>query len=196
MVDFLQKTICFLSLKQMEAVQFCDGKARSSELMEKISKLNLNAEETIGFFYQKGIIVFREEAFESNFKISGVLGKYYPKEIAIEVTSICNYYCPFCYKNATSKGDFISDEVINKLVSTIRGNTKSLIITGGEPTLHPRLEWIISVLTEFADVAMVTNGSILYTMNPDIIKKLNTIQFSIPVRVTNTVALKWLKIAV
>ena len=45
--------------------------------------------------------------------------------------------------------------------------------------MHPRLEWIISVLTEFADVAMVTNGSILYTMNPDIIKKLNTIQFSI-----------------
>lgn len=104
---------------------------------------------------------------------------YYPKEMAIELTNICNYYCPFCYKNANRTGEFMSRQIFDTLYQTIYGNVKNILLTGGEPTLHPEYLSFINVLTEFADVHMISNGSVLFEHDPSILCKLSKIQLSI-----------------
>lgn len=102
-----------------------------------------------------------------------------PKELAIELTNSCNYYCPFCYKNASIKGQFISDETIAQIDKLIHKKVNNILLTGGEPTLHPRYLNYINLFANYAKVHMISNGSELFDHDPTVLKKLDMIQFSI-----------------
>ncbi len=129
--------------------------------------------------YKKGVLVRTNCGFEKELIFHGIKGCYFPKEIAIELTNTCNYKCPFCYKNAQVKGEFISDETIYKIDDTIRNNVRHILLTGGEPTIHPNYLEYIELFSTYADVHMISNGSVLFNHNPEVLRKLQRIQFSI-----------------
>jgi radical SAM protein with 4Fe4S-binding SPASM domain len=78
------------------------------------------------------------------------------KKIFLDIGGTCNNNCWFC---PTDNDKFKSLEEIKKEVEGIADKTALLVLTGGEPTLHPDILDIISYLKlYFDDVALFTNG--------------------------------------
>lgn len=87
------------------------------------------------------------------------------------LTDFCNYRCNYCPSRLNS-GDFKSgrkpgyptdDEIrvfLDRLINIhSRGRTLKVIISGGEPTLHPMYEEIVNILHPHGAVETITNGS-------------------------------------
>ncbi|HGT1247578.1 TPA: radical SAM protein, partial [Enterococcus faecium] len=78
------------------------------------------------------------------------------------VTYLCNLYCPYCY--APRNTFFVSQEnnvaFLKKLVEL---NAKNIVLIGGEPMMHPKLDKIIDEIISygFTSISIITNGTIL-----------------------------------
>lgn len=81
----------------------------------------------------------------------------------IEITNQCDLLCPVCYAGSGA-GDFLSLETIRAMLefywAAENGKAEILQISGGEPTLHPRIIEIIHMAKEigFPFVMLNTNG--------------------------------------
>lgn len=152
-------------------------------MLKKIKDENncedISVENRIHRLLKKGVLTFSKEMKTGKLSFYGEKGYYYPKEVAVELTNICNFRCPFCYKNASSQGQYITDDTIYELVNVIKNKVKNILLTGGEPTIHPHYMEYILTFTEFANVRMITNGSVLYQHDPRILSRLSNIQFSL-----------------
>ena len=181
--DYYSNSIAYLDESNIKIILLCDGKNTLQAVAEKAAFILSETQEAIlarmDVLLKKGVIVLRSESFNVELCFSGTKGAYYPKEIVIELTNMCNFFCPFCYKNANSKGKFMSDSVFDELNKTIQSNVKNILLTGGEPTLHPNYLKYIDILTKYADVHMISNGSNLYNHDSSVLRKLRIIQFSI-----------------
>ncbi len=85
--------------------------------------------------------------------------------LRLEINSKCNINCKYCHNNDYSNkmDDMSFDEVI-KLISELKEKypLNKILITGGEPLLHPRLEDIIKHISMLGiKCDMVTNGKLL-----------------------------------
>lgn len=181
--DYYENSVAYLDEIDIKIALLCKG---TKKLFEILSLVAQNTQESsdliytrIECLYKKGVIVFRGEALEKEIIFHGVKGFYYPKNLVIELTNTCNYECPFCYKNAKSKGEFISDEIIDTIDRQIHKKINYILLTGGEPTLHPNYLKYINRFSEYAKVSMISNGSLLYNHDPEILKRLSVIQFTI-----------------
>lgn len=134
--------------------------------------------EQIQSLVYRGIIVVRKVPANETSVIYGQKGKYYPKDLTIELTNECNFKCNFCYKNAKFSGKYITDSIISELDSVIHDKVHSILFTGGEPTLHPKFAEYLKLFSEYAEVRMVTNGSKLFEIQSPALEKLKLIQFS------------------
>ena len=181
--DYYSSSITYLDEMEVSIIIKCKGNLRLYEVLKRLQSAAYYSEEVYSSrvykLFKKGVVVFREEPFETKAIFHGVKGAYYPKEIAIELTNTCNYYCPFCYKNASINGGFITDVDIAELDNIIHKNVNNILLTGGEPTLHPNFLKYIEVFTKYANVHIITNGSILYEHDSRTLRKLKVIQFSI-----------------
>lgn len=181
-VDYFSSTIGYLDRTEMSLVAKCDG---SHHIHEIINSFPMNAIDrstssmALDRLFKKGVIVFRQQPFDVSLVFHGVPGLFFPKELAIELTDTCNYQCPFCYKNASLNGNYITDEIIDKIDEVIRGKTTNILLTGGEPTLHPHFEDYIKRFSEHYKMRLITNGSIFFHFDPEVLRKLSMVQFSI-----------------
>ena len=90
----------------------------------------------------------------------------FPVEVLIKTTLNCNHYCPKCLHGM---GIFpvgtrynMSFETLKKVLDEGRDKgLQSVVFTGGEPTMHPRIMDFVSYAgrLDFPDISMVTNGS-------------------------------------
>jgi len=89
-----------------------------------------------------------------------------PKEVMIEVTTLCNYSCIHCFRNNMFNESLgvMSKEVFNKVINELGSiDVKKVVFSGwGEPLTHPE---IINFLKEVKDLGVYTvlntNGSLL-----------------------------------
>jgi len=94
----------------------------------------------------------------------------------IEITERCNLGCPVCYAYS-GKGKDLEFEKISKMMDFFQesegGKAEILQISGGEPTLHPRILDIIALAKEkkFRYVMLNTNG-LRIANEPDFAKSL------------------------
>jgi len=80
-----------------------------------------------------------------------------PKNILIPITHRCNLSCDNCYTQARS--DELTVEKFNDLCEKLRPQYQALIISGGEPTIHPKFDEILdSAVRYFSNVFVNTNG--------------------------------------
>jgi len=80
----------------------------------------------------------------------------------IEITDACNLQCPTCLADSRGK-NFLSLEQVKKMLELLvvcEGNPGVVQISGGEPTLHPRLFEIIAAARDMGikSVQLNTNG--------------------------------------
>jgi MoaA/NifB/PqqE/SkfB family radical SAM enzyme len=86
------------------------------------------------------------------------------------LTDFCNFSCNYCpsflhsgeYHKGVSQG-FPTDDQIIAFVDKLEGLAKTrrleVVLSGGEPTLHPMLPYIVSRLRDKCFLAITSNGS-------------------------------------
>lgn len=174
--DYYSNSIAYLDQDDVRFVKFCTGKYRVQEIIQKIGA---ELPDRIERLLQKGVIIIQNQPIEVELIFRGVKGAYYPKELVIELTNKCNFACPFCYKNAGPNGEFMEDQTILLLDRVIHGHVHHILLTGGEPTMHPSYLKYIDLFADYAKVYMISNGSFLYEHDAESLRKLEYIQFSL-----------------
>jgi len=88
----------------------------------------------------------------------------FPVTLELDITSRCTRKCRNC---PSSRSEFQHDlpfQFVVNLIDSFEGQTKGLLLTGGEPTLSPLFPSVLKLAREkgFRDIAVVTNGSLLH----------------------------------
>lgn len=88
------------------------------------------------------------------------------KKVLLELLSFCNLNCRHCFYRVSDKfhsPDFLSREKIFKLIDKfVENNISKIVLTGGEPTLHPSFVEISKyAISKISKVSICTNGVIL-----------------------------------
>lgn len=182
--DYYGESIAYLDDTDVLLIKLCDGSSTLSKYINQIKSVSDEnmIRERIERMRRKGVLVIKEYPSNNSALFYGEKGLFYPKRLAIELTSCCNYNCSFCYKDAKALGKYISDDIIDNIVNIIDGKVGLVTFTGGEPTLHPH---IMNYIEQFSKktpyLTMITNGSQLYKYSQyaSTLQKLNYIQFSI-----------------
>ena len=83
--------------------------------------------------------------------------------IRIKLTGVCNRSCSFCHEEGGMKRiqEIYPDEDFFMCIKQImeKTNTQRVMLTGGEPTTHPKLTDIIYGLKKFSsEISITTNG--------------------------------------
>jgi GTP 3',8-cyclase len=89
------------------------------------------------------------------------------RDLRLSVTDRCNFRCVYCMEpdvRFMGADELLSVEEMLRVAAVCVGlGVEKVRITGGEPTVHPRLTEIIEGLAALpvADLAMTTNGSLM-----------------------------------
>jgi MoaA/NifB/PqqE/SkfB family radical SAM enzyme len=78
----------------------------------------------------------------------------------IRINGHCNMSCAFCFVDRTAP-DFDVEQLKQEIDQMARGGTRHLVLSGGEPTLHPQLADLIRYaksLNAFDVIEMQSNG--------------------------------------
>lgn len=96
-------------------------------------------------------------------KVAGFLAgaAIFPVTLELGLTTACNLCCPDCPSRMGQPGLFLPLETARRLFVLCRGRTFGVILSGGEPTLHPGFGQILAMAREheFRDVTVISNGS-------------------------------------
>ncbi len=96
----------------------------------------------------------------------------YPGKVAcVLFLSGCNFHCPYCHNPELAKGvavDPWSDQAAFDFLEKRKGFIEGVVISGGEPSLHPDLIRICRTIRQMGyPIKLDTNGS-----RPDVVEKL------------------------
>lgn len=112
----------------------------------------------------------RESYLRSYFRIfkQGIETDGRDSSIIIEITKRCPKNCLHCYSKFTGQQQEMPDVVLEKIIRYAKKHAKHIFLTGGEPTLDPR---IFSLAEKNPDIMffLFTNGS---TMTEEFTKRL------------------------
>ena len=91
-----------------------------------------------------------------------------PVVATYHVTSYCNLNCTYCEDFGLRKNRFMRDAMLplegaRKVLEVLRTTTENIILTGGEPLVHPHITEIVEHATHlrYHNVALITNGLLL-----------------------------------
>jgi len=89
------------------------------------------------------------------------------RDLRISITDRCNFRCVYCMEpdvQFAPRQSLLSPDEIVRIARIAEGlGVRKIRLTGGEPTLHPRLTEIIQGIRSATsvEIAMITNGSLL-----------------------------------
>lgn len=82
----------------------------------------------------------------------------------IEICATCNLKCKYCFEERYSKA-ILSAQRIENFFDSVRDIVDDVVITGGEPTLHPDFDRVVRYIASYTSVIVTTNGT-----NCDVVK--------------------------
>jgi organic radical activating enzyme len=87
----------------------------------------------------------------------------FPATLEFDLTSVCNRECPHCPSTTSLPSKTLGTDFIERLFSLLEGQTRGLLLTGGEPTMAPTFPEALRMARQhgFVDVVVVTNGTFL-----------------------------------
>lgn len=104
------------------------------------------------------------------------------KHAYIELTKKCNLKCEFCYNNSGNKDYELNIDNVKSLIKHLKNNyrTNEISLSGGEPCLYTNVKELVEFINdEKIDITLVTNGTLLNKINPDILSIIKNIQISL-----------------
>ena len=109
----------------------------------------------------------------------------YPVFVSMNLTNCCDLRCKHCSKSLERNASFIDLDLLKKSFYYFENwRIKQVILTGGEPTLHPNFIDIVKLLKKRnISVGILTNGQNSFLTKIDELKKIldenDFIQFSV-----------------
>ena len=87
----------------------------------------------------------------------------FPATLELDITSKCTRACDDCPMSRGSGSHSLSMDFVENLFASLEGQTKGLLVSGGEPTMSPDFPNILRTARKrgFTEIAIVTNGSFL-----------------------------------
>lgn len=87
----------------------------------------------------------------------------FPATLELDLTSICNRKCANCPSTTMLPSYNLTTEFVERLFARLEGQTRGLLLTGGEPTMARNFAQTLALARKygFLDVVVVTNGSFL-----------------------------------
>lgn len=87
----------------------------------------------------------------------------FPVTLELDITSTCTRSCKDCPSSRSSFQQSLSFDFITNLFQSLEGQTRGLLLTGGEATMSPLFPDTLALArkTGFEDIAVVTNGMLL-----------------------------------
>ncbi len=82
----------------------------------------------------------------------------YPRFLEIEITGKCRYKCRHCYGDFPRPGE-LSIETLKDVLTQSEEFFDAIILSGGEPLLHPQLAEMVELASESFVVFITTSGS-------------------------------------
>lgn len=91
----------------------------------------------------------------------------FPVTLELDLTSKCNRECPNCPSTTNLPPYNLETNFVERLFSHLGGQTRGLLLTGGEPTMAPNFPETLRMARRygFIDVVVVTNGTFLNELN-------------------------------
>lgn len=84
------------------------------------------------------------------------------KRLIVNITNLCNEYCPFCCAEASSKGhNYMTLSTFQNILSSYNEEIE-VQLTGGEPTLHPSFLEFVKCAIKYTNIKKLivdTNGT-------------------------------------
>jgi sulfatase maturation enzyme AslB (radical SAM superfamily) len=86
-----------------------------------------------------------------------------PASLELDITTNCNKKCPHCPSTTGLYSHNLDLKFIERLFARLEGETRGLLLSGGEPTMSPIFPEVLKLARDygFIDIAIVTNGSLL-----------------------------------
>lgn len=86
-----------------------------------------------------------------------------PATVELDISSQCNKRCDLCPSTTSKYQSTLDLSLIERLFDRLEGQTKGLLLSGGEPTLAPSFPDVLRLAREhgFVDISIVSNGSLL-----------------------------------
>lgn len=107
----------------------------------------------------------------------------FPVTLELDITSKCTRKCPDCPSSRSSDFHHLSVRFISNLMASLEGETRGLLLTGGEPTISPDFAKVVKLARKynFQDIAVVTNGSLLHlnSVVDALVSHVSTIRISL-----------------
>lgn len=88
--------------------------------------------------------------------------RIFPRTIEMDLTTRCTRACPTCPSAGSSlPARLLTPGFVDRFLGILEGQTRGIILTGGEPTSSPHFVDIIRIARErgFWEVAVISNGS-------------------------------------
>ena len=110
-----------------------------------------------------------------------VFGTRTPIVASIGVTSKCNLKCEYCYAEVDNlNGKDWPFEDLTKIIDQLHAmGTRVIMLQGGEPLLHTRIDDIINYVKSKNIYCSITTNSYTFAKHIDAIKKLDQVQLSV-----------------
>ena len=85
----------------------------------------------------------------------------FPATVEMDITTACNAGCHNCPSTRSPEAKNLSMEIVDRLFGSLAGETKGLLLSGGEPTQAASFGQTLALARKhgFEDVTIVTNGS-------------------------------------
>ena len=104
-------------------------------------------------------VAYHREKLEAYLRNERIL----PATLELDISTECNKECPQCPSTTNRGSNTLSLGFIERLFARLEGQTRGLLLSGGEPTLAPAFPEVLRLARKhgFVDIAVVTNGSLL-----------------------------------
>lgn len=100
----------------------------------------------------------------------------------LSITDRCHMGCIHCSENATPDGRHMEDVIFGQAVNFIKKvKPKIILLSGGEPTEHPKVIDYINILKSIGHVMLLSNG--MFVHDPVLLKEV--MDTGIPIQITN-----------
>lgn len=104
-------------------------------------------------------VAYHKEKLEAYLRKERIL----PATLELDISTECNRRCPLCPSTTSPRSSTLNLDFIERLFARLEGQTRGLLLSGGEPTLAPIFPQVLRLARQygFVDIAIVTNGSLL-----------------------------------
>ena len=161
-----------LNREAARILSLCNGRNSYGEILRSINKEYYSNEFDVvqvtgDYIVQSigdGTLQLHDEPTEAQLSIGGSTDYFSPQHAAFELTDGCNLKCLHCYRECEPGiGNWLDTPEALRILSELAGlGVRTIELTGGEPTIHPRFREIIEFsLRNFKMVALITNGVLL-----------------------------------